>query len=220
VQAVPKPPAHFFTEVVRRRTAPLYRHPCLHAIGSGPGQYTDPEDGSITDGDDHEGLGGTAMLTRAVRDENGAGGWADVLSGAAKGTLKRKRVGGETEVVGESHNGERRRRIESDTVNDSEAEEEEGESNERRALTASIERMADTLETFVGLVRRQLPHENVIWMRNIRAELNEEWEEKASRVIGNIRAFERSGTTTTWPRNAKERQASKHTMGYQLQSTR
>ncbi|KIO27216.1 hypothetical protein M407DRAFT_233352 [Tulasnella calospora MUT 4182] len=55
-------------------------------------------------------------------------------------------------------------------------------------------------------------------MRNIRAELNEGWEEKVAGVIRDIRAFERSSSSTTWPRNARERQASRHTMGYHLQS--
>lgn len=92
VQAVPAPPAQFFAEVVRRRSTPLYRHPCLHTEDSPAGQYSRLEDGSITDGDDHEGIGGHAMLTKALRDENGVGGWAEVMSGVAKERLKRTRV--------------------------------------------------------------------------------------------------------------------------------
>lgn len=69
----------------RRRTDPLDRHPRLRTEGSNPGRSTSPEDGSIIDGDNHEGIGGIAMLTKAARDENGVGGCADVLQGAAKG---------------------------------------------------------------------------------------------------------------------------------------
>lgn len=92
VQAVPTPPALFFTEVVRRRSAPLYRHPCLHTADSPVGQYSRLEDGSVTDGDDHEGIGGHVLLTKAVRDDSGVGGWAEVVSGIAKERLKRTRV--------------------------------------------------------------------------------------------------------------------------------
>ncbi|KAJ7506426.1 hypothetical protein B0H11DRAFT_1973900 [Mycena galericulata] len=58
VQAVPSPPMRFWNQVVRRqfrrRTVPLHRHPDLTAINAEmDGQYIEPLDGSITDGDDH-----------------------------------------------------------------------------------------------------------------------------------------------------------------------
>ncbi|KAJ7873253.1 hypothetical protein B0H14DRAFT_2569783 [Mycena olivaceomarginata] len=53
VDAVGHPPAQFWTEVVRRRTLPPYRHPFLVPRGEEHAQYIEPTDGSITDGDDH-----------------------------------------------------------------------------------------------------------------------------------------------------------------------
>ena len=64
VQAVPTPPMHFWRQVVRRRTSPLYRHPelaSLHADGMAR-DYADPDEGSITDGDDHVWLGNAEAL--------------------------------------------------------------------------------------------------------------------------------------------------------------
>lgn len=60
--------------------------------------YPSPEEGSITDGDDHEGLGGHDLLRRGKNGPSGAG-WVDVLDGMAmENLLKRKR--------GNSHSGE------------------------------------------------------------------------------------------------------------------
>lgn len=92
VQAVPPPPMNFFSEVIRRRTIPLYRHPNLHPFGSSPGAYV--TDGSVSDGDDHEIVGGRDVLKSAV-GVDGKIGWAAVLSGEARDALdtrKRARV--------------------------------------------------------------------------------------------------------------------------------
>lgn len=71
VHAVAPPPPSFFTQVVRRRTLPLYRHPALVPRGSPAGTYVDPEDGSISEGDDHVWLGNPDIL-------RGGGGWRDL----------------------------------------------------------------------------------------------------------------------------------------------
>ena len=63
VQAAPPLPIHFWRQVVRRRTSPLYRHPALvsfHAVGMDV--HADPDEGSITDGDDHVWLGNPEAL--------------------------------------------------------------------------------------------------------------------------------------------------------------
>ncbi|KIO23610.1 hypothetical protein M407DRAFT_77860, partial [Tulasnella calospora MUT 4182] len=218
VRAVPTPPVHFFTEVVRRRKAPLYRHPCLHAADSPVGPYLNPEDGLITDGDDHEGMGSYAVLTAAVRNESGEGGWAEVVSGVAKEWLKRRRVEGEVgaeEADDRPGPSRQKRRIGEEEVDEREEEEEA----ELTSLKGSLTGLADRLQESANLLRSQIPHENITWMRSIRSELSVAWESKLAKLLEDIRHFERRGTVTTWPRNSKEQQASRHTMGYQLQST-
>jgi hypothetical protein len=76
------------------------------------------------------------------------------------------------------------------------------------------------LQQGADLLRSQIPHENVTWMRNLRNELSSAWENKLVTLLQDIHGFERSGSSTTWVQNAKEQRLSKHTMGYQLQSTR
>lgn len=68
MQAVLTPEIRFWRQIVRRRTAPLYRHPNLvpfptdgSLVNINP--YNDPNDGSITDGDDHIWLGDLSMLS-------------------------------------------------------------------------------------------------------------------------------------------------------------
>ncbi|KAJ7856813.1 hypothetical protein B0H14DRAFT_3641355 [Mycena olivaceomarginata] len=68
VQGVPPPPPRFWTEAVRRRTAPLYRPPALVPLGEESSAYIEMIDGSITDGDDHGWSGNPEML------EGGAAG--------------------------------------------------------------------------------------------------------------------------------------------------
>ena len=67
IQAVPHPPLKFWRKVIRRRVIPIYRHPALvrKADNDGPGpatSYVDPDDGSITDGDDHLHLGNPGVF--------------------------------------------------------------------------------------------------------------------------------------------------------------
>jgi hypothetical protein len=74
VQAVPLPPIKFWGQVHRRRTTPIYRHPALApTLESQPWaeeDYLDPDDGCITDGDDHVWVGNPKVL-------KGGGGWWD-----------------------------------------------------------------------------------------------------------------------------------------------
>jgi hypothetical protein len=74
VQAVPPPPVKFWGQVYRRRSTPIYRHPALVPILEGQPwvehEYADPDDGSITDGDDHIWVGNPEVL-------RGGGGWRD-----------------------------------------------------------------------------------------------------------------------------------------------
>jgi hypothetical protein len=80
VQAVKPPPASFWHSIIRRRTTPIYRHPLLVQIGE-DGQlepmdspaFHNPDNGSITDGDDHIWLGDKDVL-------EGGGGWRDLTS--------------------------------------------------------------------------------------------------------------------------------------------
>lgn len=57
VQAVLRPSPRFWIEIHRRRTLPIYQHPDLFRKGTTPPKQLDPEDRSITDGDDHTWLG-------------------------------------------------------------------------------------------------------------------------------------------------------------------
>ncbi|KAF8575878.1 hypothetical protein K439DRAFT_1368764 [Ramaria rubella] len=63
VQAVLTAPINFFCKVVCSETVPLYQHPALHCqISTVTSTWTNPDDGLITDGDDHLWLGDTSML--------------------------------------------------------------------------------------------------------------------------------------------------------------
>jgi hypothetical protein len=70
VDAVGTPSARFWTEVVRRRTLPLYRHPDLVPRGQEKAAYIET-DGSITDGDDHAWSSNRKVLA-------GGGGWREL----------------------------------------------------------------------------------------------------------------------------------------------
>ena len=80
VQAVPPPPMHFWRQVVRRRTLPLYHHPALVSLhADGMDEYRNPDEGSITDGDDHVWLGNPEALVE--------GQWRDFV---IEGTLRKR----------------------------------------------------------------------------------------------------------------------------------
>ena len=69
VQMVSPPPLNFWRQIIRRRAVPLYRHPALiPRLGDEEldwvfsGSFYDPDDGSITDGDDHVWIGDPDVL--------------------------------------------------------------------------------------------------------------------------------------------------------------
>lgn len=85
VKAVREPiPMRFWREVYRRRTVPLYQHPMLVSNESENGSYADPDDGSITDGDDHVFLGDETVLRTS--------GWRNFEGGLAQNLRKRTRT--------------------------------------------------------------------------------------------------------------------------------
>jgi len=64
---VPPPPLLFWRQVVRRRITPLYRHPALvprnaEGLPATEVEFCDPDDSSITEGDDHVWLGNLDIL--------------------------------------------------------------------------------------------------------------------------------------------------------------
>lgn len=80
VQAVTRPlEPRFWRQVIRRRTTPLYRHPHLLPAGA---SYHDPDDGRITDGDDHVWLGDKDILS--------GGRWRDIASDPVTGKRARE----------------------------------------------------------------------------------------------------------------------------------
>lgn len=78
VHAVLTPPMHFFSEVIRRRTISLYRHPHLHAIDSSPGRYV--TDSSVSDGNAPEIVGGRDVLKSAEGVDGGSDGLQSCLA--------------------------------------------------------------------------------------------------------------------------------------------
>lgn len=84
VQAVPPVSAKFWIQISRRRTIPIYQHPELHAIGQPPPPYRNPDDGTISEGDDQNFLGDPEMLKSG---EN----WQDLVSFGAEDLVSLKR---------------------------------------------------------------------------------------------------------------------------------
>lgn len=87
-------------------------------------------------------------------------------------------------------------------------------------MTESLEGLLGRLEEAAVLLRSQLPHRNLVWMRGVRGTLDEIWEERLGRVLEDVRRFENSGMGVTWPRTARERRSSRHTLGLELASAR
>ena len=69
VQAVPPPPLAFWQQVIHQQASLLYHHPALipsdeDGVDSINGSYPNPDDGSITDGDDHVWMGDPDVLMK------------------------------------------------------------------------------------------------------------------------------------------------------------
>ncbi|KDQ08346.1 hypothetical protein BOTBODRAFT_69854 [Botryobasidium botryosum FD-172 SS1] len=211
MQAVPPPPPSFFSEVVRRRTVPLYQHPHLHPVDLPAGTYV--RDGSVTDGDDHEGTGGHIESAGEI----GGLGWREVFSGEAKeALLKRRRV-----FSGESEHTLIRRRLDTEDGEDDLGEADTSGIEELAILEMSLVALLSKFEGVATLFRSQLPHKNEIWMRGIREVLDTKLEGKLDEVLKAVRDFENNGRSRTWAKTAGEQiWASRITMGLQLDSTR
>lgn len=76
------------------------------------------------------------------------------------------------------------------------------------------------MEKGAQIIRGQVPHENITWMRGFRRALGQKWQTQLTTALQDIDHHEKNGRAITWPRNAKEQRASRHTMGFQLQSAR
>ena len=80
-------------------------------------------------------------------------------------------------------------------------------------LTSTVK----TLREAAQIVEYQinLHHKNKIWMENIK---DIGLDKKAGSMVKDVHYLEVTGCTrgTTWPRNSKEQQRSKHLMGYQI----
>lgn len=84
-------PVRFWREVYRRRSLPLYQHPALTSPHAGNRNFhTDPDKGSITEGDDHVYLGDEAILQNRE--------WRDLEGGLVENTRKRPRSGSTSSV--------------------------------------------------------------------------------------------------------------------------
>ena len=89
VQAVPPPPIKFWSQIVRRRCVPIYRHPCLHQMGGVGMAYLDAFDGCVTDGDDHDGIWGPDILEKPEWTFEEGGGWREAIANGAAGGKRR-----------------------------------------------------------------------------------------------------------------------------------
>jgi hypothetical protein len=88
VAAVPDPPSTFWGEIYRRRVVPFYRHPAIcpeNTARRRVPRYIDPDDGSITEGDDHLTSGNPKLL-------QGGGDWKGIVEGKRAYTAELKRL--------------------------------------------------------------------------------------------------------------------------------
>lgn len=91
---------------------------------------------------------------------------------------------------------------------------------QRDALTSTLKALATNLAQAASLINRQVENPNLTWMRGIRTSLSEKWEEPLRKILQDVRDYENNGHGVTWPRTSKERHASRHTMGIQLNKGR
>ncbi|KAJ7679837.1 hypothetical protein B0H17DRAFT_1138976 [Mycena rosella] len=204
VQGVPPPPPCFWTEVVSRRTVPLYRHPALVPIGEESSAYIETIDGSITDRDDHGWSGNPEML-------EGEGGWRnlDFTTPSLLGKRVRSPDAGsdDTADMEETHHA---------IFLSSEAQDSDDE-EEVEGYAQDLLRRADAFQKVAEILRAQVPHGNRLWMSSI---VKRDIGQDVSLMVADINRHELTAQTrdTTWPKKGdKEGQRrSQNTMGYQV----
>ncbi|KAH7904418.1 hypothetical protein BJ138DRAFT_1019167 [Hygrophoropsis aurantiaca] len=209
VQAVPRVPASFFHQVVRRRTKPLYRHPalCSSTISNSPNPAMLP-DGSITDGDDHIWTGDKKVL-------EGGGGWRDLERKADVILGKRRHNDLEVPVALAGVSTAADSLSDAGTeISDAISYASDQEETELDELTEIVAKGATYLREAAARLDAQIPHKNKLWMKNV-AESG--WLKGVERFVNDTNRVESTGRArdTTWPRNAAEAKRSRNVMGYQ-----
>ncbi|KAJ7444276.1 hypothetical protein B0H11DRAFT_2342886, partial [Mycena galericulata] len=195
VQAVPSPPMRFWNQVVRRRTVPLYRHPDLIAINAEmDGQYIEPLDGSITDGDDHAWSGNPAIL-------GGNGGWQEFDFSTTSLLGKRGRSRGSSEASDNTLEEEEVRRQFFPAFGGDESDDEE----ERQKNKEHILKRAKDLRRAAEILEAQAEAGNAIWMASI-----------VRRNIGNDSTARRRDNTWGKQGDKEANRRMANTMGYQV----
>lgn len=231
VQAVPELPPRFWHQVIRRCTVPIYKHPALHAIIKEAlpvvPEYSDVEEGSITDGDDHKWLGNAKLWT-------GGGGWRLLSTTEASARILGKRKERSSSV---DHEEERSSRPYgssdfSDGVGfDSDDDEQvchesfvaynhtsqilyQAERDEQ-----DLERLAEIFINAAKIIKSQAPLRNHIWANStLRCHNGSSLGHDVVDMVHDIQQIELSGhkRLPTWPRNKNESRISRNTMGYHL----
>ncbi|KAJ7212430.1 hypothetical protein C8J57DRAFT_1539109 [Mycena rebaudengoi] len=205
VDAVETPPAQFWTQVVRRRTLPLYRHPALVPRGQEPAEYMEPTDGSISDGDDHAiSAKGTALA--------GGGGWRELDFSTRSLLGKRARLSSHESDGSSAEDADEVQRhfFPSFETHDSDDEE------QLDAHSEYILKRADELEEAAAILRSQVPHRNKLWMSNV---VKRNIGGDAGKMVADIRRFESTARArdTTWAKKGDRESIRRmqNTMGYQ-----
>ena len=239
VQMVPPPPLTFWRQIIRRRTAPLYRHPVLiprdedldgcDGVSSGTnGSYYNPDDGSITDGDDHVWIGDPDVLM--------SGEWRDFdiqqILGKRSRSVMSTSVGDGLSSSAEQDMNEIHEQLNDPDESDLEHEVCQTHSKFRadvsltlpfisklQALTNALSLCADELAQAVKIIRSQLPHRNQIWMKSV---VSQNLGGDISLLVKDIRYVEETGRRRdrTWARAGDHEgmRRSQNTMGYQVRT--
>ncbi|KAJ7575436.1 hypothetical protein C8J56DRAFT_1063322 [Mycena floridula] len=199
VQSVPDLSLSFWTQVIRRRVLPLYRHVELVdksvATETVAQELGEAEDGSITDGDDPGWIVGNESLT--------GGAWRHI--GSQK-VLGKRRTDNETEPEVSLVEPQRS----SSPIEYGTADEHQMDQWCENLLTR-----ADELEAAAKIMRAQTVHRNHIWIKSV-AECDVGRD--AADLVADIRRHETTGKTrdNTWarPKNADDRRRVANVMGY------
>ena len=84
-------------------------------------------------------------------------------------------------------------------------------------LVEKLQNSAKALREAANIIESQIPHKNSIWMKSI---TGLGIDKKAKALVDDVQYLEITGRArgTTWPRNTREAQKSKHLMGYQMRN--